>query len=138
MEKNDKMIELIYEAYPRKVGKLAALKAIRKAIKNADPNFLLERTKVFSSKTESWPKQERRFIPLPTTWFNQGRYYDDEQEWECNNTKIDVKLSVSEKQRIQIIDDEIATLKGYTHKNKEWYNLLDKLREERARIVGNE
>jgi len=69
----------IYEAYPRKVGKAAGLKAIRISLRSRPPEFLLERTQHFA-KAISW--QEPRFIPHPATWFGQDRFDDDPAEWE--------------------------------------------------------
>lgn len=67
-------IESIYQAYPRKVGKPSALRAIRKAIERgcAAP-ILLE-------KTQAWAKacagKESQYIPHPATWFNDDRFND--------------------------------------------------------------
>lgn len=71
--------EAIFQAYPRKEGKAEALREISKRIKEGkEPRFLLERVKLFSRAT-SW--KERRYIPLPATWFHQGRFDDDESCW---------------------------------------------------------
>ena len=69
----------IYEAYPRKVGKAAGLKAIRMALRSRTPEFLLERTQRFAEAI-SW--QEPRYIPHPATWFSQERFDDDPADWE--------------------------------------------------------
>lgn len=87
--------EAIYSIYPRKVGKVAALKAITRAaerMEGKEPSalaYLLERTRLYSIAVALWPKDERRFCPHPATWFNQGRYDDDPKEW--------VRDSVTEK-----------------------------------------
>lgn len=68
-------IEEIYQAYPRKVGKPAALKAIAAAIKKTKipPPELLAKTKDFAlSRAET----EEQYIPHPATWFNQHRFND--------------------------------------------------------------
>lgn len=80
----------IYAEYPRKVGVDAAIKAIDHKIRdiavsrfNRDAGqafaFLLERTKAFAESQKG--NQDRGFIPHPQTWFNQGRFNDDPQEW---------------------------------------------------------
>jgi len=85
--------ESIYEAYPRKVGRKAAIDAITRAIKrigaewkqvdHLSPNhLLLDKVKVYASYVALWPADERNYVPHPTTWFNQGRYDDDPKEWE--------------------------------------------------------
>lgn len=67
--------EEIYAAYPRHVGKLAAIRAIEKAIRGgADPAMLLERVKAFAVTSRS---METRFVPHPATWFNAGRWEDE-------------------------------------------------------------
>lgn len=81
--------EAIYEAYPRKVGRKAAIDAINRAIERhkaeegttpATP-YLLDRTTAFAAAVAGWPADERNFVPHPATWFNQGRYDDDPKEW---------------------------------------------------------
>lgn len=83
--------EAIYAVYPRKVGKLAAMKAIAKAAmtlreKEPDPlAYLLARTQLYATATSIWPEEEKKYIPHPATWFNQGRYDDNPREWERGN-----------------------------------------------------
>lgn len=79
-------ISSIYDAYPRHIGKVAAVKAIEKALKTvakqevSDPvAFLLDRTKQFAKSPAG---NAGKFTPHPSTWFNQGRYDDDPAEWE--------------------------------------------------------
>ncbi len=75
--------EEIYEAYPRKVAKPEALRAIQKAIsRGTSPNFLLERVILFGKTTDL----EARFIPHPATWFNQERFNDDPATWKNGAT----------------------------------------------------
>ena len=85
-EKKASPAEQIYQAYPRHIGKAAAIKAINAAIKKLgqlDPTedaaaFLLERTKAFAVSPKGNLGQ---FTPYPATFYNQGRYADDEAEW---------------------------------------------------------
>jgi len=67
--------ESIYKHYPKKVGKSAAIKAIKAAckVKTIDAAHILERTKAFATATATWPDQDRQFIPNPATWYNQGQ-----------------------------------------------------------------
>jgi hypothetical protein len=85
--------EAIYAAYPRKVGKTAAIKSITKALQQikdeclisvgqTPESFLLEQTKKYALAVSKWASRERQFIPMTTTWFNQGRYLDDPTEWQ--------------------------------------------------------
>ncbi|MDG5767379.1 hypothetical protein QA596_07880 [Balneolales bacterium ANBcel1] len=73
----------IYEAYPRKVGKKAALKKIEAALKELDADTLYEKTRQFASAVDG---KNKKFIPHPSTWFGQGRYLDDPSEWQVENS----------------------------------------------------
>ena len=83
---SSEQIEEIYQAYPRHIGKAAALKAIKAAVKrmqSRDANedavaFLLERTKLFAASPDG---NKGKFTPHPATWFNRESYLDNEQEW---------------------------------------------------------
>lgn len=74
-------IEAIYSAYPRKVGRDSALKAIAKAAATVPPAELLAKTKAYAAAVATWPPGDRQFIPHPATWFNRGSYADDPAEW---------------------------------------------------------
>lgn len=86
------LAEPIYQAYPRKVGKPVALKAIVKAIQResdqgGEPSTdaisrLLEKTVAFA---QCW-NGDLEFCPHPATWFNQERYNDDPSTWRRNDT----------------------------------------------------
>lgn len=86
-------VTAIYATYPRHVGRDAAFKAIGKAamrMKDKEPNallYLLERTKLFSAAVSLWSEEDRKFIPHPATWYNQGRYDDNPREWERGSPK---------------------------------------------------
>lgn len=83
------MAETIYQAYPRHVGKAKALLAIDKAIeviaqrdasmRKAPASWLLERVQKFA---DSPAGKRGNFTPYPATWFNGGRYDDDDAEWQ--------------------------------------------------------
>jgi hypothetical protein len=77
----------IYAAYPRKVAKPEALKAIAKAADKIDADKLLQLTKRFASAREG---SDLQFCPYPATWYNQERYNDDPSTWkphEPNKTR---------------------------------------------------
>lgn len=74
--------EEIYQAYPRKQGKIDALKAITKAMRRENSAHLLERTKAFAEAVSLWTEDDRkRFTPHPATFFNRGSYDDDPATW---------------------------------------------------------
>lgn len=70
--------EEIYSAFPRKVGKPNAMKAIRAALSKTSFDDLLAKTKAFALARNG----ELEFCPHPATWFNQDRYNDDPSTWK--------------------------------------------------------
>lgn len=83
--------EAIYQAYPRKIAKDSALKAIRKILAKYPAEKLLSATLAFAAAVERWPEDDKRFVPYPATWFNRGSYNDDPKNWartyDANNRK---------------------------------------------------
>jgi hypothetical protein len=67
----------IYEAYPLKKGRPAALRAIRAALKKIDTDTLLARTQAFAKARNG----DLAYCPNPATWFNQERFNDDPSTW---------------------------------------------------------
>lgn len=78
--------EQIYGAYPRRTKRPDALRAIEKALVGSDmtAEVLLGITQAYAKATDQWPKDQRKFIPYPASWFNGERYRDDPKEWESN------------------------------------------------------
>lgn len=74
--------EEIYQAYPRKVGKPAALRKIRTALHTLPGPQLLERTQAYAQATAG---SDPQFIPHPATWFYQERFNDDPTTWTRQN-----------------------------------------------------
>jgi hypothetical protein len=64
-----------YNAYPRRVGKAAALKAWNK---NNRPSLEIILSAIKKQKASSqWQKDGGQFIPHPSTWLNEGRWEDE-------------------------------------------------------------
>ena len=72
------LAESVYEAYPRKVGRPVALRAIEKALTTTDHETLLKATVAYA---EARRGQDQQFTPMPATWFNQQRYLDEPSTW---------------------------------------------------------
>jgi len=85
----------IYECYPRKVGRKAALRAIELAITRVQEGeygrpFTREeavegikrRTIMFATSTAG---KQGKYTPHATTWFNRSSYLDDPKEWESGD-----------------------------------------------------
>jgi hypothetical protein len=69
--------ETIYQAYPHKVGKPDAIKAISRALSKTPFDDLLRKTKAFATARNG----DTAYCPNPATWFNQERYNDDPETW---------------------------------------------------------
>jgi phage replication O-like protein O len=66
--------EAFWTAYPKKVGKRAALRAWKK-IKGLSLVKILQALEE-QKQWEQWRREHGRFIPHPATWLNQGRWDD--------------------------------------------------------------
>jgi len=78
----DEVVEEIYQAYPRKVAKPDALKAISRALKRGiKAPDLLAKTQAYAGTVANWPEADKTFIPHPASWFNRERYNDDPATW---------------------------------------------------------
>lgn len=66
-----------WEMYPRKVGKPAALKAFRAALRRATVEDLAAGLR---AQLPDLTARDRSLVPHPTTWLNQDRWADDPQQ----------------------------------------------------------
>ncbi len=66
-----------WNCYPRKIGKTHAEKAFIKASHSVGVDVILDAIKPFAV---SVAKKEKKFIPHPATWLNQGRWDDELEE----------------------------------------------------------
>lgn len=77
-EEKDAEAKAIYREYPKKVAPLAAIKAIKKALKSYAFEFL-------KAKVENYAicrvAKDPQFTWAPATFFNDGHFLDDEAEW---------------------------------------------------------
>ena len=63
-----------WQAYPRKVGKLAAKKAWDKALREDAPEAIISG---LDAQLPTLRSTDKQFIPHPSTWLNQGRWMDE-------------------------------------------------------------
>lgn len=77
----DPEIEQVWEAYPRKVGKPAAVPKIRAAISEVGLEKLLEIVRMYAASRIG---EDEQFTPHPSTWFNQKRYNDNPKTFKSN------------------------------------------------------
>jgi len=66
-----------WDEAPKKIGKKAALRAYKTALKDTDADMLLEGIKAYSAKVKS-EQTDAKYICHPVTWLNQGRWEDVE------------------------------------------------------------
>ena len=66
-----------WSAYPKKVGKDAALKAFEKRKPDAQLLSQMLAAIAVQAKSADWTKDSGQFIPHPATWLNQGRWQDE-------------------------------------------------------------
>lgn len=109
-----KKAEAIYQAYPRKIAKNSALKAIGKALGKVAAEKLLSATLAFAAATERWPEDDKRFIPYPATWFNRGSYDDDPKNWtrtyDASNRKSNGRgFESSNLDQYAVLEGKLAT-----------------------------
>lgn len=86
------MAEEIYQAYPLKVAKPAAITKIKAALREPAEGFsreewpqtLLGITKRFAVVRST---EDKDFTPHPSTWFNQRRFEDDPETWRRNGSQ---------------------------------------------------
>lgn len=86
----------LYTKYPRRQGKAEGIKAIEKAIiavakrdfggdEKAATDWLGNKLNEYARSAQG-SRPEKNLIPLPATFFNQGRYDDDPETWKYAGT----------------------------------------------------
>lgn len=64
-----------WDNYPRKIGKGKAEEKYREQLETTTPDFLANAVKNFAAECRI-QQTEKRYIPYPSTWLNQGRWKD--------------------------------------------------------------
>lgn len=82
--------EKFWAAYPRKVGKQAAIKAWSKLRPTKELTQAILQAVEYQRCSEQWRKENGRFIPNPATWLNQGRWEDEVTEVASSNPFLDI------------------------------------------------
>jgi hypothetical protein len=73
LEKKETEFDVFWKTYPRKVGKQAALKAWKAAVRLTDGDTIIAGAR----RLRDDPNREQQFTPHPATWLNQGRWDDE-------------------------------------------------------------
>ena len=111
--------EAFWQAYPKKVGKKAALKAWRCAKDRPELDALLAKIAQLK-ETDQWKKDGGQFIPNPATFLNQGRW-DDQPTVVVGATRAQANMD-------RLFNDYLAQLPGLSRDDLE--RLCDKAAKE--------
>lgn len=84
---DDAGFESFWNAYPRKVGKGAAINAWKKAKPPLDAVLSAIRK---ARQSPDWLKERGAFIPHPATWLNQARWEDEGMDYAALAGKRDL------------------------------------------------
>lgn len=88
-----------YAHYPRKESKLAAQRAFTKALKQGVTiEHMTEGVKNFVAHLEASPR-EKKYIPLPATWLNAGKYDDEYETRDSGGLDAHARLRWEERYR---------------------------------------
>ncbi len=74
-----KSFDAFWNAYPRKIGKQAALRAWKRTNGSRPPLKKIIEAVEAQRQSEQWTRDGGQYIPHPATWINQGRW-DDQVE----------------------------------------------------------
>lgn len=89
----DARFDEFWSAYPKKVGKDAALKAWRRLKAPADTLPAILAALDWQKKSEQWGKDGGQYIPNPATYLGQGRWQDEpqpqSQQWRTAPSRED-------------------------------------------------
>lgn len=121
------LVEAIYNAYPRKVARPAALAAIKKALRREQAkgangltaDSIQTATSLWATacaqKMDADP-DARKYIKHPATWFNQQCYLEDPAEW-----------GIQPKRKTQLDRDTDALLESADKERERVAALIEKL-----------
>jgi hypothetical protein len=111
--------EDIYNQYPRKREKRAAIKAIYAAIKRGNgASYLLERTVAYAAT--QIPND--RFTPYPATWFNKDGFTDDPVLWKSEPKKSGPDYSKMDDDMLQRLRQQLKNSIGNWRKGDPNYD----------------
>lgn len=74
--------ETIWDAWPVKKARGAAIPAINRALKKVDVFVLLAAVRHLATEYAKWPEAEKKYLPMCSTYMNQERWLDPKETWE--------------------------------------------------------
>jgi hypothetical protein len=85
----ERRFEGFWKAYPKKKGKLAALKAWKNVKLDTDLFAKIMEAVNTAKGSRQWQRENGQFIPYPATWLNQGRWDDEIEEVSTHGNGVD-------------------------------------------------
>ena len=103
-------VDAIYAIYPKKVGKPAALRAIRRALQTTPHDRLLGLTQQYADCVKG---ADPKYLPNPATYYNQERYLDDPSPWSRSDAAPSQQEvpAISPRQRLMVLQDQQRRLR---------------------------
>jgi hypothetical protein len=110
------LFEEFWNAYPRKVGKQAALKAFEKALRNAKVQEIIAGARRYADD----PNRVDAFTAHPTTWLNAGRWNDPPlpERILTGDEKRALEIRKAEERRQREIEETLRWQKEVEERNK--------------------
>ena len=81
-----KPLDAFWKLYPNRKGKLAAERALDKAIKRDGLDRVMDGTRRYAEHIAKHPPDDSQYLPHPATWLNRGSYDDEIEEPQNGNT----------------------------------------------------
>lgn len=107
--------EKFWKAYPKKIGKKAAEKSWSKIKSSTETLTLILNALEWQKKCDQWKRENGQYIPHPSTYLNQGRWMDE------NENKQSIKAST--RPEMSIIQSRVVKRLGpdYNYPENEDY-----------------
>lgn len=80
----DPNFHLFWNAYPRRVGKASAYSKWLVAVREVEPQTIIQAASSYASKTKHL---EAQYLPYPEKWLNDGRWEDEDSGLADNTPK---------------------------------------------------
>ena len=117
---DDHDANLIYAAYPRKVARKLAMRAIIRAMEKTPAELLFQLTKSYS---EARRGQDENYTPHPATWFNQERFNDAPETWRPKAApEVKQENATPAWKKLEILKDQVQKFTAQNPHPDRWTN----------------
>ena len=124
--------EDFWEAYPRRLGKVDAENAFRKATKTATIEEILNAIQS-QKQTDAWIKDGGQFIPYPATWLNKGHWMNEVEGQTKAPKPPEIPAPDGWEQIYEPMDDRAYYDPDGAYQSPEWSQLTSK---EKAAVIA--